>query len=278
MRSSPCVRSIPDDVIHRKLEWGAAMDMILTGARAVVTGGSRGIGQAIVNQLTIEGCRVEYCARHLAAPADVAHVADRVPQGTIVDLENPTDTRTWVTQAVERLGGLDVLVLNASAMASGFSSETWRRNSAIEIDALATIVEIAEPHLKLSAAQRGDAAIVIIGSTSALSTEKRDSYGAVKAALLHVMKGLSHELIEHGVRVNMISPGPVYSKDGIWPLLESEQPGVVKAKIKSIPLGRMGKPEEIANIAVFMCSPRARYIAGSNLVADGGRSSRVPYA
>ena len=252
-----------------------AMDMNLAGARAIVTGGSRGIGQAIVSELAIEGCKVEYCARQLAVPADVAAAAAGAPQGTIVDLEDPAGTRRWVMQAAERLGGLDVLVLNASAMASGFSSEAWRRNTALEIDALATIVEVAAPHLKLSAVRRGDAAILIIGSTSALSARKRDAYGAVKAALLHVMKGLSHELIADGVRVNMISPGPVYAKDGIWQVLESRQPGTVQAKIESIPLGRMGKPGEIASIAVFMCSPRARYIAGANLVADGGRSDYV---
>jgi 3-oxoacyl-[acyl-carrier protein] reductase len=251
------------------------MDLNLTGARAIVTGGSRGIGRAIVGELTAEGCRVEYCARNPADPTDTEWSESDDVRGSAVDIEDPDATQEWLEQAIGRLGGLDLLILNASAMASGHSREAWARNYKIEIDALANIVGIAKPHLERAVDRRGDAAIVIIGSTSARSAKKRDSYGAVKAALVHVMKGLSHELIAYGIRVNMVSPGPVYSKNGIWQVLESRDPGVLQRKIESIPLGRMGRPDEIANIVVFLCSSRASFVVGANFVADGGRSERV---
>ena len=91
------------------------------------------------------------------------------------------------------------------------------------------------------------------------------------------MKGLSHELIADGARVNMVSPGPVYSKNGVWGRLEKENSEYVETKTREIPLGRMGMPNEIASIVVFLCSPLSRYIVGSNIVADGGRSRRVGY-
>ena len=136
---------------------------------------------------------------------------------------------------------------------------------------------IARPHLKESAKRRGDAAIVAIGSTSALSANAIDAYGAIKAALIHSVKGLSRTLIKDGIRVNMVSPGPVYSEGGIWDKVRADNPEAFANKIAQIPLGRMGTPEEIANTVAFLCSPRARYIVGSNIIADGGRSDRPQY-
>ena len=192
-----------------------------------------------------------------------------------VDIEDATSTRVWLEQAVDRLGGLDVLVLNASAMAAGNSDAAWRRNYRVEIAALTHIVDFAKPHLLQAAEERGDATVVVMGSTSAVSSRQRDAYGATKAALAHVTKGLSHELAADGVRVNMVSPGPTYSEDGIWAKLRTEDPDSVRRAIESIPLSRMATPEEIANVVVFLCSRRARFVIGANITIDGGRSERV---
>ena len=251
------------------------MDLYLTGSRAIVTGGSRGIGRGIVEALSSEGCRVEYCARSVTETTQVSHGAAIAPHGTAVDLEDPASTESWLNQAIARLEGLNLLVLNAGAMASGDTEEAWRRNYNIEIGALTRIINIARPHLHKAAQELGDAAVVVIGSTSAASSRKRDAYGATKAALAHVTKGLSHELAAGGVRVNMVSPGPTYSQDGIWAQLEANDADYVRRKAREIPLGRMASPAEIASVVVFLCSRRARFVIGANIIVDGGRSDRV---
>ena len=251
------------------------MDLHLGESRAIVTGGSRGIGGAIVETLASEGCRVEYCARSLPQSARSGGGPPAKVRGTAVDLEDPGPSQAWLEQAIGRLGGLDMLVLNASAMAAGDTEEVWRTNYRLEIAGLTRIVDVAGPHLLNAARERGDAAIVVIGSTSASSSRKRDAYGATKAALKHVSKGLSHELAAGGVRVNMVSPGPTWSEGGIWQKLEAENPEYVRRKAREIPLGRMARPEEIANVVVFLCSRRARFVVGADVTVDGGRSDRV---
>ena len=251
------------------------MDLHLGKSRAIVTGGSRGIGRGIVETLASEGCRVEYCARSLPESTRAGGGSPATVQGTAVDLEDSGSSQAWLEQAIDRLGGLDILVLNASAMAAGDTEEVWRTNYRLEIAGLTRLVDIAGPHLLKAAQERGDAAIVVIGSTSAASARKRDAYGATKAALKHVAKGLSHELAPDGVRVNMVSPGPTWSEGGIWQQLETEDPEYVRRKAEAIPLGRMARPEEIANVVVFLCSRRARFVVGADITVDGGRSDRV---
>ncbi len=251
------------------------MDLHLSQSRAIVTGGSRGIGRAIVEVLASEGCSVEYCARSLPAMPPSGGAAAATVQGTAVDLEDSGSTQEWLEQALGRLGGLDVLVLNAGAMAAGNTEQAWRSNHEVEIAALTRIIDFAAPHLEAAARESGDAAVVVIGSTSAASSRKRDAYGATKAALAHVAKGLSHELAADGVRVNMVSPGPTWSEGGIWAQLEAEDPEYVRRKAGEIPLGRMARPGEIANVVAFLCSRPARFVVGANITVDGGRSDRV---
>lgn len=251
------------------------MDLQLGQSRAIVTGGSRGIGRAIVEGLASEGCRIEYCARSLPAATHSGGASSAAVQGTAVDLEDSGSTLEWLERAIARLGGLNLLVLNASAMAAGDTGEAWRSNFQVEIAALSRIVDFAAPHLEEAARESGDAAVVVIGSTSAASSRKRDAYGATKAALAHVAKGLSHEFAASGVRVNTVSPGPTWAEGGVWAQLKAEDPEYVRRKTEDIPLGRMATPEEIANVVVFLCSSRARFVVGANITVDGGRSDRV---
>lgn len=256
------------------------MDLELHGKRALLTGGSRGIGRAIVELLAKEGCKIEFCARK-AGPlnATVAELQSRgfVVSGSVVDVSDQPSVTEWGGTAISSLGGLDVLVVNASAMATGGSESAWRQNYLVDIAALNSLIAVAAPHLRASAKQRGDAAVVAIASTSASGTRKVDAYGATKAALIHTVKGLSRELIRDGIRANSVSPGPVYFPGGIWDEIETKHPDYFKARVDEIPLGRMGTPEEVANLVVFLSSRRARYIVGANIVLDGGRSDRPQY-
>ncbi len=256
------------------------MNLELAGTCALITGGSRGIGRATVRLLAEEGCNVEFCARTKSRVNDTEAeltAAGQSVKGTAVDLSIAKAAGNWASDAISRLGAVDVIVANASAMATGTADEAWEQNYRVEIASLNELVLIAKPHLIESAKRRGDAAIVAIGSTSALSANTIDAYGAIKAALVHSVKGLSRTLIKDGIRVNMVSPGPVYSEGGIWDKVRADNPEIVANKIAQIPLGRMGTPEEIANTVAFLCSPRARYIVGSNIIADGGRSDRPQY-
>ena len=256
------------------------MKLELAGTRALVTGGSRGIGRAIVELLAQEECSVEFCGRtdsHVEDTEAALTAADLTVRGTAIDLAETKAVREWTGDVLSRPGGLDLLVANASVMVTGSSDDAWEQNYRVEIASLRELVSIAAPHLKDAANRRGDAAIVVIGSTAALRADKADAYGATKAALVHTVKGLSRTLIKDGIRANMVSPGPVYSKGGVWDQVRTEDPAGFADKIAQMPLGRMGMPEEIANVVVFLCSPRARYIVGSNIIVDGGRSNRPQY-
>lgn len=256
------------------------MNLELAETRALVTGGSRGIGRAIVELLAQEGCSVEFCARTESrvneTEAELTAAGHSV-KGTAIDLADAQAAVDWASDAVSRLGGLDFLIANASAMATGTSDDAWEHDYRVEIASLRELVSIANPYLKDSVKRRGDAAIVAIGSTSALRADMADAYGAIKAALIHTVKGLSRTLISDGIRANVVSPGPVYSEDGIWGKVRTEDPEAFAKKVAQIPFGRMATPKEIANIVVFLCSPRASYIVGSNIIVDGGRSDRPQY-
>ncbi|MEE8285418.1 MAG: SDR family oxidoreductase [Gammaproteobacteria bacterium] len=256
------------------------MNLELAETRALVTGGSRGIGRAIVELLAQEGCTVEFCARTESRVNDTEAeltAAGHSVKGTAIDLADAQAAVDWASDALSRLGGLDFLIANASAMATGTSDDAWEQDYRVEIASLRELVSIAKPHLIDSAKRRGDAAVVAIGSTSALRADKPDAYGAIKAALIHTVKGLSRTLISDGVRANVVSPGPVYSEDGIWGKVRAKDPDAFAKKVAQIPFGRMGTPKEIANTVVFLCSPRTRYIVGSNIIVDGGRSDRPQY-
>jgi len=217
------------------------MNLELAETRALVTGGSRGIGRAIVELLAQEGCSVEFCARTESRVSDTEAdltTAGHSVKGTAIDLADAKAAEDWASNAVSRLGGLGVLVANASAMATGTSDDAWEHDYRVEIASLRELVSIANPYLKDSVKRRG---------------------GAVKAALIHTVKGLSRTLISDGIRANVVSPGPVYSEDGIWGKVRTEDPEAFAKKVAQIPFGRMATPKEIANIVVFLCSPRALY-------------------
>jgi len=256
------------------------MDLGLKGKRAVVTGGTRGIGRAIAETLAQEGCDVAICARH-ADPVAEATASLRAKGvkaiGGVVDVADGEALKAWIKSAGEALGGIDILVSNPSGGGGATPDERWAGNFNVDVMGAVHAVEAARPFLEQAAAASGDAAVVIISSVSAAVAWEASPYGAMKAALIHLAKGLARELAPKHVRANTISPGAVYFEGGIWHRMEQNKPEYFKQSMAMCPLGRMATPQDIARAAAFLASPASSYTTGINLVVDGAALDRVNY-
>jgi 3-oxoacyl-[acyl-carrier protein] reductase len=256
------------------------MDLGLKAKKAIITGGTRGIGRAIVEMLGEEGCAVACCARNAEGVAKtVASLRSKgiTAYGEAVNITDGEALKKWITSAADELGGLDILISSAGAMAQGVEEADWTKNLQLDILGAVNAIEAALPLLLASAGQGGDASIVAIGSTASVSAAAPSSYGAIKAALVHYIKGVARQNAPHRVRANVISPGMVYFEGGFWNKAELNYPEFFKTNLARNPLGRMARPEEIAAAAVFLSSPRSAFTSGVNLIVDGVLSDRVNY-
>lgn len=253
------------------------MDLHLRGKKAIVTGGTRGIGRAIAELLADEGCDVAICARNRGGVDEAVAALEKKgvrATGAAVDVADTKALRAFVAEMAERLDGLDIHVANVSALAMGMDEDSWRRS--LDIDVMGTVagVEAAVPFLEKSSA----GAIVIIGTTGAIEMAgAMRPYASVKAALVPYVKGLARNLAGKGIRANMVSPGNVYFKGGVWNIVEERNPTAFNEMLARNPTGRMGTPQEVANAVVFLASPRASFITGTNLIIDGALTQRVQF-
>lgn len=251
------------------------MDLGLKGKRAIITGSTRGIGRAIAERLAAEGVNVGIGARDADATAEAGR--ELGAHGVKVfakpcNVKDAEQYKTWLEEGVDALGGLDIFVPNVSGGGGMDSEKNWWRN--FEIDVLHTVrgCETLLPALKKS----GSGSIVIIGSTNAVETFMAPmAYNAMKAALVTYGKQLSQFVAGKGVRVNTVSPGPIYFEGGAWEMIKGTMPQMYEGTLKQIPTGRMGTPEEVANVVTFLASPAASLVTGVNLVADNGFTKRV---
>jgi 3-oxoacyl-[acyl-carrier protein] reductase len=251
------------------------MDLGLTGRRALVTGGTKGIGRAIVEAFLAEGAAVAFCARSqhdvVATEQNLASVGPTVI-GTPLDLADGPALETWVTAAAERLGGIDIVVANASAMATADTLESWDRCYEIDMKSTARLVTTALPYL-----ERSDAAsIVAISSVSGREIDAfAGPYGSMKAALIHYTQGLAYRLAPKGIRANAVSPGNTLFEGGGWDRTQHNNPDFFGHILGLIPMGRMGTAEEMARSVVFLASPASSFTSGTNLVVDGALTRGV---
>jgi 3-oxoacyl-[acyl-carrier protein] reductase len=257
------------------------MDLQLKGRKAIVTGASKGIGLRIAQTLAGEGVDVAICAR---TAADVEKAAAGLRSqgvkayGDAVNVADADAYTKWLESAVERLGGVDIFVHNVTASPSTPGLPGW--DLAYRTDILGAVngVETLKKHLGRSPA----AAIVFIASISGVMSKVLPApgayaYGASKAALISYGAMLSKDLAKEGIRVNIVSPGPIYFEGGPWDRVKARAPQMLAAAKDACVIGRLGEPQDIANAVVFLASPVSGFTVGQNLHVDGGYMQHVAF-
>lgn len=253
------------------------MDLGLKGLRAIVTGGTKGIGRAIADTLAAEGADIAICARSSAGIETAVHslrAKDVAAYGATVDVADGAALRAFVAKAAEELGGIDIVVANVSALSIGQEEESWRKTFDTDMLGTVNLIDAAMPYLEASS----KAAIVTISSVSGREIDfAAGPYGTMKAAIIHYTQGLAYQLAGKMIRANSVSPGNTYFEGGIWQQIETGNPELFQASLALNPTGRMATVQEIANGAVFLASPAASFITGTNLVIDGALTRGVQF-
>jgi 3-oxoacyl-[acyl-carrier protein] reductase len=246
------------------------MTFDFAGKRAVVCGGSRGIGRAIALGLAEAGAAVSICARGAEtleqARAEIAKHGHTAHAG-VCDLGDGAAIRRYIPEAARALGGIDILVNNASGFANSDDEAGWAASVAIDMMAIVHATQAALSFLKES---RGN--VVNTSSISALRPAARQPpYGAIKAAVIHYTATQAALYAKDGIRVNGVAPGSIEFPGGVWDKRKTDNPQLYNAVFRSIPFGRLGHPEEVANVVLFLASPLASWITGQTIVVDGGQ-------
>ena len=251
------------------------MDLGLTGKKVAITGGSRGIGRAIAAQMLAEGASVSICARGQEGVDEAVAALGENVIGEAVDVGDGDALRGWIERSAEQMGGLDVFVMNASGGGGGTDDKRFDQNYQVDLMGLVRGSQAAEEHLAAS----GEGAILMIATTAALEHfgPGPSSYMSLKAGAIAYAAGLAQTLAPKGIRVNTISPGPIFFENGPWDQIKSAMPEFYEANAAGHPTGRMGTPEEVANVAAFLCSPAASWVTGTNIVVDGGFTKRINF-
>ncbi|MEO6270720.1 MAG: SDR family oxidoreductase [Lautropia sp.] len=251
------------------------MDLGLKGLNALVSGATKGIGRAIAETLAAEGANVSICARN---EADVKNATTALQKsgievfGQALDVADGAALQQWVQASASRFGGIDIVVANVSALAIGQDEASWRK--AFEVDMLGAVrmVDAALPWLERSRS----GAIVAISSVSGREIDfAAGPYGTFKAALVHYIQGLAFQLAPKAIRANTLSPGNTYFAGGIWEQIKNGNPDLYAKALALNPTGRMASPQENATTAVFLASPAASFVSGTNLVVDGALTRGV---
>jgi 3-oxoacyl-[acyl-carrier protein] reductase len=253
------------------------VDLDLKGRRALVTGGTRGIGRAIVETLAAEGATVMFCARTESDiwPTTVALSRNGgAVGGQAVDVADARAVERWVTGFADEAGGVDIVIANVSALAIPDEPANWQASFEVDLMHAVRLVNAAMPRLEKSDA----ASIVTIASVSGREIDfAAGPYGTFKAALTHYTQGLAYQLAPKGIRANSVSPGNTYFSGGVWENIEQHNPELFARAMGLNPTGRMARPEEIARAVVFVASPAASFVSGTNLVVDGALTRGVQF-
>ncbi len=251
------------------------MDLGLTGRKAIILGGSRGIGRYTAEALLAEGASLAICGRDAErlehACGELATRTRGIVHAAPADLADPDSTRAFVAGAIEALGGLDILIHNATGQA-GQDAEGWRSSFDVDVMAGVHAVEAAQEALEASDA----ASVTFIGSTASKQWFGRwSSYGPAKGAMRVLANELGQALGRKGIRVNALSPGATLFPGGGWDRTREANPDFFRGVERSIPFGRLGSGEEVARVIAFLASPAASWINATHIVVDGGQGKFV---
>ena len=258
------------------------MDLGLTGKRALVLASSTGLGYATARQLALEGAHTVFSSRSLeraqqAAAQVAAEAASATVHALAVDVANAESLAAAVNEAATLLGGLDILVVNAGGPPPGdfqtLSEEQWATAHDLTLQSAVRAVRSALPHLTAA----GGGSITFLGSSSVKQPIPNLLLSNVyRAGVQALSKHLASELAPEHIRVNMISPGRVLT-DRITQLDEARANKTGKSletvraeSVATIPMGRLGDPQEFGNVAAFLASPAASYVTGASWLVDGG--------
>ena len=252
------------------------MDLGLRGRRALITGGSRGIGFAVAEALAAEGAAVGLVARDAAGLAAAAERLESrgVPVATAVaDVTDTPQLKRAVDDIATALGGLDHLVANAGGTVgrgnlTSAGDDDFTATFALNAGHAAELIRAGLTHLRAA----GGGSVVIISSITGMRPAPRTAYAAAKAAEIHLAATAAQELAPAGIRVNAVSPGSIMFPGGGWDTFQREHPEDFAAFLASqFPFGRLGRPEEVADVVTFLLSARASWITGANIAVDGGQ-------
>lgn len=255
------------------------MNLNLVGKRALVTGGSRGIGKAVIDSFVEEGMTVATCARgeaSLNASLEQWNKERQVVHGHAVDVTDADAFASWVDDSVETMGGLDVLVSNVTTRIGSQGIERWKETFEVDLLQHIRLTERALPHLKKGT----QPAIVYVASIASVMTANMPTeveYGTMKAALVSYATQLANQMGQHNLRVNLVSPGPIHHKEGFWEMVKQKQPDLYAKACAVSVFNRMGTTTEVANAVTFLASPAASNITAANLRVDGGAIKTVNF-
>ncbi len=243
------------------------MSFDFTGKRVVVCGGSKGIGRSVALGFAQAGARVSICARGQQALEATRAELGAGGHAATCDLADKAAVEGYVAAAAAALGGIDVLVNNASGFGMQDDEAGW--SAGLAVDVMATV---RASHAALLHLAKGKGSIINITSISGYRPSTNSTaYAAVKALLVNYTASQALALAPQGVRVNAVAPGSILFPGGSWEEQSKSNPDYFQSIVDSIPFGRLGTPEEIADAVLFLASPAARWVTGQTLIVDGGQ-------
>ncbi len=252
------------------------MDLGLTGKVAMVTGASRGIGKDIARGLAAEGCRLSVCAR---GSADLEETVRELRGngaevlGSALDVTDEAAARAWFAETRERFQAVDILINNVGGSRPGgnlsASGDDWQRGFSLNFFSALDLCRLVVPSMR----ERKHGCVINIASIYGREWGGPMTYNAAKAAMISLSKEMARELAPDGIRVNSVAPGSILFPGGSWDRRQREQPVEIAAFVeRELPAGRFGKPEEVADVVVFLASERANWISGACINVDGCQS------
>ncbi len=252
------------------------MDLGLKGKVAMVSGASRGLGRAMALGFATEGCRLSLCARGKEGIDRVTQEVQKMGAevtALAVDVTNEADAHRWVEETQKRFGRVDIVINNVGGSRPGgnlsASREDWQSGFALNFFSALDVCRLVVP---LMSSQKSGC-VINIASVYGREWGGPMTYNAAKAAMISLSKEMARELAPQGIRVNSVAPGSILFPGGSWEKRQQENPEGIAAFVKAeLPFGRFGKPEEVADVVVFLTSDRAQWVSGACITVDGCQS------